>query len=176
MGYHKTSWNVKIAAVRLYECQLLNLNNIFHFCGFSHHTWYCVLKVWHKNGNVILEAQNLQGCVWTLDWDDNDYLLELFCNNMDYFLDKLLSLLETNHFISVHYTTIFHELKQLNVSQKKTQKHCSRERQRTKGWLYCMHGTVLSRVGRIPQWNVQRCPLCWKALLQVEGSKEAAPC
>jgi len=119
MGYCKISRDVKIAAIRLYECGLLELDNILDCCGFSHRTWYHVLKLWRETGNVILEAQSLRGRVWTLDREDIDYLLELIHDNPDYFLDELLSLLETNRFISVHYTTIFCELKQLNVSRKK---------------------------------------------------------
>ena len=53
-----------------------------------------------------------------LDQEDITYLLDLIHDNPDYFLDELLHLLETNCFISVHYTTIFRELKHLNVSCK----------------------------------------------------------
>ena len=42
--------------------------------------------------------------------------------NPDYFLDEFLLLLDTNRFISVHYTTIFKELERANVSRKKLQK------------------------------------------------------
>jgi hypothetical protein len=37
-------------------------------------------------------------------------------------LDELLYLLATNRFISVHYTTIYHELERLNISRKKLKK------------------------------------------------------
>jgi hypothetical protein len=37
-------------------------------------------------------------------------------------LDELLSLLATNRFIAVHYTTILRELRRLNVSRKKLRK------------------------------------------------------
>jgi hypothetical protein len=43
-------------------------------------------------------------------------------NNPNYFLDELLHLLETNWFISVHYTSIHRALKQAGVSCKKLQK------------------------------------------------------
>ena len=119
MGYRKISRDVKIAAVRLYEHGLLDLNDIPDCCGFSRRTWYCVMKLWCETGDVIPEAQSLRGRVRTLDQEDIDYLLELIHDNPDYFLDELLSLLETNHFISVHYTTIFRELERLNMSRKK---------------------------------------------------------
>jgi len=37
----------------------------------------------------------------------------------DWFLDKLLNLLDTNRFISVHYTTIHRELERAGISLKK---------------------------------------------------------
>jgi hypothetical protein len=40
----------------------------------------------------------------------------------DWFLDKLLELLDTNRFISIHYTTIHRELVGAGVSIKKLQK------------------------------------------------------
>ena len=49
-------------------------------------------------------------------------ILLLVRQNPDYFLDEFLSLLDTNRFISVHYTTIFKELEHANISQKKLQK------------------------------------------------------
>jgi len=52
------------------------------------------------------------GHVHNLDHDDLGYLLVLFHQNPDYFLDELLHFLETNWFSSVHYMTIHHELKQ----------------------------------------------------------------
>jgi len=139
MGYRKISHDVKIATIRLYERGLLELNDILDCCGFLCHTWYCVLKLWHKTGNVIPEAQSLWGCVWTLDQEDINYLLELIRDNPDYFLGELLSLLETNHFISVHYTTIFCELKQLNVSRKKLKRiTLERDEEQRADYIACM--------------------------------------
>jgi hypothetical protein len=48
-----------------------------------------------------------------------EYLLRLIQQNPDFFLDELLYLLKTNHFISVHYTTIHQELERAGVSHKK---------------------------------------------------------
>lgn len=49
-------------------------------------------------------------------------MLTLIHDNPNYFLDELLKLLETNRFISIHYSTIHHELERLNVSRKKLKK------------------------------------------------------
>ncbi|KAJ3803807.1 hypothetical protein EV368DRAFT_41520, partial [Lentinula lateritia] len=47
------------------------------------------------------------------------YLLELFHHHPDWFLDKLVDLMDNNHFISVYYTTIYWELKSHGFSRKK---------------------------------------------------------
>ena len=49
-------------------------------------------------------------------------MLTLIHDNPNYFLDELLKLLETNRFISIHYSTIHRELERLNVSRKKFKK------------------------------------------------------
>jgi transposase len=78
-----------------------------------------VLKLWHKTGDVINPDKSLRGRLRNLDLDDMQYLVRLIHQNPDYFLDELLYLLETNRFISVHFTTIHRELKRAGVSHKK---------------------------------------------------------
>jgi transposase len=118
MGFRVISRNVKIAAIRLYERELLDLEDILDCCGFARRTWFRVLKLWRETGNVVPERQNMRrGRVRNLDQEDLAYLLELIHDNPVYFLDELLHLLKTNRFISINYTTIiFRELKRLNVS------------------------------------------------------------
>jgi len=47
------------------------------------------------------------------------YLIRLVCHRPEWFLDELLVLLDTNHFISVHYATIHRELERVGVPLKK---------------------------------------------------------
>jgi transposase len=122
MGFRIIGRDVKIAAIRLYECGLLDLDDILDCCGFSRRTWFRVWKLWSETGNVVSEASSLRGRLRDLDQEDLGYLLKLIHENPDYFLDELLGLLETNYFIAVHYTTIFRELERLNVSRKKLKK------------------------------------------------------
>ncbi|KAF8185981.1 hypothetical protein BJ912DRAFT_852517 [Pholiota molesta] len=122
MVFRIISRDVKIAAIRLYERELLDTDNILDCCGFSRSTWFRILKLWRETGDVVPEAQSIRGRVRHLDQEDISYLLKLIADNPDYFLDKLLHLLETNRFISVHFTTIFRELERLNVSRKKLKK------------------------------------------------------
>ena len=58
MGYHHISWDVKIATIRLYEHNLLDLDDILHSCGFSMSTFYRILKVWRETGDVVKPAQH----------------------------------------------------------------------------------------------------------------------
>ena len=113
MGFCHISWDVKIAAIRLYEQDLL------HSCGFSLSTFYCVLKLWHETGDVIKPSTKLHGQPCILDHDDLQYLLCLVHDNPDYFLNELLHLFKTNQFISVHYTSIHHMLECVDISPKK---------------------------------------------------------
>jgi transposase len=122
MGYRAISRDVKVAAIRLYERELLGLEDILDCCGFSRRTWFRVLRLWRETGDVITEKSSLRGRLRNLDQEDLHYLLMLIRDNPDYFLDELLHLLETNRFISAHYTTIFYELVRLNVSRKKLKK------------------------------------------------------
>jgi hypothetical protein len=54
-----------------------------------------------------------------LECKDIEYLLELVHDNSDYFLDEFVSLARTNHFISIHFTTVFNELERTGMSRKK---------------------------------------------------------
>jgi transposase len=122
MGFRVISRDVKIAAVQLYERELLDLEDILDCCGFARRTWYRILKLWRETGDVVPERQSMRGRVRNLDQEDLAYLLELIRDNPVYFLDELLHLLKTNRFISVNCTTIFRELEHLNVSRKKLKK------------------------------------------------------
>ena len=44
MDYCIITQDVKIAAVRLYECELLDLEDILDCCGFSHWTWFQIVE------------------------------------------------------------------------------------------------------------------------------------
>jgi transposase len=120
MSYRHISQDVKIAAIRLYEHNLLDLDDILHSCGFSMSTFYRILKLWCETGDVVkLVNMHLRGCPRLLDHDDVQYLLCLVQDNPNYFLDELLHLLKTNRFISVHYTAIHRVLKHTDISHKK---------------------------------------------------------
>ena len=122
MGYRFIHRQAKIAAIRLYERDLLGLEDILDVCGFSRRTWFRILKLWSQTGDVVRKSNQRSGRTRHLDKEDLDYLLELVQINPDYFLDEFLTLLRTNRFISIHYTTIHRELARLRVSRKKLKK------------------------------------------------------
>jgi transposase len=117
--FRKISRDVKIAAIRLYERNLLELDDILDCCGFSERTWYRILRLWRETGDVVNAATSLRGRVRHLHHDDVEYLTRLIHQNPDYFLDELLYLLKTNRFISVNFATIHRELERSGVSHKK---------------------------------------------------------
>jgi transposase len=117
--YRKISRDVKIAAIRLYERELLALYDILDCCGFSERTWFRILKLWRETGDVVPPNHSLRGRLRTLDHNDVQYLCQLIRQNPDYFLEELFYLLRTNRFISVNYVTIHRELERTGVSHKK---------------------------------------------------------
>ncbi|KAJ7254524.1 hypothetical protein C8J57DRAFT_1011292, partial [Mycena rebaudengoi] len=75
------------------------------------------LKSWQTTGDVVKYEKNT-GRPRILHYDDQQYLPRLVRHSPDWFLDELLCLLKTNHFISVHYTTIHRELERMGMSTK----------------------------------------------------------
>jgi transposase len=143
MGYRFISRDVKIAAIRLYERDLIPLHLILDCCDFSERTWYRILQLYRETGDVINPKPSLCGRIRLLDVDDLQYLLRLVRQNPDYFLDELLHLLKTNRFISVHYTTIHRELVRASVSYKRL-KRIAKERD---------EGLRADFVGRMAQYS-----------------------
>lgn len=119
MPFRKISRDLKLAAVRLYEGDHLPLDDILDCLRMSKSTFYRVLSLWNTTGDVVRHTFGIRGRPRILHFDDVDYLKRLVKARPDWFLDELLSLLETNRFISAHYTTIHRELVRANVSTKK---------------------------------------------------------
>ncbi|KAG2368818.1 hypothetical protein BDR07DRAFT_1222024, partial [Suillus spraguei] len=107
------------AAICLSEHDLLSLQDILDCCRFSEWTWYRIIKLWREMGDVINQPRTAPGRVRHLDHEDIDYLLQLLHDNPNYFLDELVDLTQTNHFISAHFTTIFNELNCAGMSHKR---------------------------------------------------------
>lgn len=119
MPFRKISRDVKLAAINLYQRGLLELRDILDCVGFSESTFWRIWKLWRTTGDVVGHGHGLAGRPRKLLADDIDYLKRLIHHRPDWFLDELLGLLETNRFISVHFTTIHNELERAGISVKK---------------------------------------------------------
>ncbi|KIJ96794.1 hypothetical protein K443DRAFT_75646, partial [Laccaria amethystina LaAM-08-1] len=119
MVYRKISADVKLAAMRLYEQNILTLDQILDCVGFSERTFWRVWKIYGLTGDVEPPTCTTRGRPRKLHFDDITYLLALVCQRPEWFLDELLDLLNSNRFISVHYTTIHRELERAGISVKK---------------------------------------------------------
>jgi transposase len=139
--YRKISRDLKIASLNLYEHGQLSLPEILDCVGFSESTFYRCLKLWRTTGDPVRVSYAPKGRPRKLDFTDVHYLVRLVNARPDWFLDELLDLLETNRFISIHFTTIFRTLERANVSRKKL-KAIAAERNET------LRATYVYRMGQ----------------------------
>jgi transposase len=140
MPYRKISRDLKIAAMNLYEQQLILLDDILDCVGFSERTFYRILRLWRETGDVVKhgDMHGLCGRPRLLAFDDVQYLLRLVRHRPDWFIDELANLLQENRFISVHFTTIARELGRAGYSIKKL-KRIAAERSDEKRAAYVYH-------------------------------------
>ena len=120
--YRKISCDVKIAAMNLYEWNLLSLEQILDCVRFSESTFWHTLRLWIETGDVVNHPTGSPGRPRALHFDDINYLIWLVNHRPTWFLDELLSLLESNRFITTHFTTIHRELVHARISLKKLRK------------------------------------------------------
>lgn len=140
MPFRKISRDLKLAAMNLYERELVSLDDILDCVGFSERTFYRVLNLWRETGDVIehLHWHGLRGRPRLLVFDDLQYLLHLVRHRPDWFLDELADLLHENRFISVHFSTILRELARAGYSIKKL-KRIAAERNEDKRAEFVYH-------------------------------------
>ena len=122
MPFRKISRDLKLAAMRMHELGILTVAQIIDCLQISHRTFYRVLELWDTTGDVVRHTNGVRGRPRCLHFDDIDYLNRIIKHRPDWFLDELLSLLETNRFISAHFATIHQELVRAGVSTKKLRK------------------------------------------------------
>ena len=122
MPYRKISRDLKLAAMRMHEAGILSVAQIIDCLQISRRTFYRVLGLWINTGDVIQHTNGVRGRPRLLHFDDINYLIRIIKHRPDWFLDELLSLLETNRYISAHFTTIHQELVRARVSTKKLKK------------------------------------------------------
>jgi transposase len=152
MVMRRISRDVKLAAIRLYYTQILTLQQILDACGFSRRTFFRILKLWRETGDVVKARPLTRAGPQLLHCEDIQYLLRLIRQNPDYFLDELLHLLQTNRFISVHYTTIHRELERAGVSMKKLKRiACERDEDKRADFILCMAQYLPEEIGFVDE-------------------------
>lgn len=130
MPFRKISRDLKLAAVRLYEREVLPLYDILDIMGFSRRSFLRVMKLWRKTGDVVPHRfGTIKGRPRLLNFDDIYYILQLVRLRPDWFLDEFLELLKTNQYISAHYVTIHRELQRAGVSYKKLKRIASERKE-----------------------------------------------
>ncbi|EIW85531.1 hypothetical protein CONPUDRAFT_48066 [Coniophora puteana RWD-64-598 SS2] len=127
MGNRRISPDVKVAAIRLQQERLLDLEDILRCLDLSRSTFFRALKLWRDTGDVVGLRSIHRGRPRNLNREDHEYLLDIIKAQPERFLDELQSLLMHNRFISVHFTTIFRELVRAGVTNKKL-KRIAKER------------------------------------------------
>ena len=122
MPFRKVSRDLKLAAIRMHELGILTVAQIIDCLQISRRTFYRVLQLWNSTGDVVQHTNGVRGRPRLLHFDDIDYLKRIIKHRPDWFLDELLSLLETSRFISAHFKTIHLELVRAGISTKKLKK------------------------------------------------------
>jgi transposase len=126
MPYRKISKDIKIAAMRLYEDNVLSKLAICDYLRISSRTFDRVLAIWNATpGEVVRETNGVHGRPRILHFSDVEYLKCLIQHRPDWFLDELQFLLQTNRFIAAHFTTVNRELLRAGISAKKIKKVAS---------------------------------------------------
>jgi hypothetical protein len=76
MPYRKISRDVKLAAIRLYERNILPLSDLLDVVGFSRRTFYRIQRLWEDTGDVVRHnPYQKHGPSRLLLYDDIQYLL-----------------------------------------------------------------------------------------------------
>lgn len=139
MPYRTISRDLKLAAIRLYEREILPLDDILDIMTFSRRTFFRILRLWRSTGDVVMHRfGTIKGRPRLLNFDDIHYILQLVRLRPDWFLDELLDLLKTNCYISVHYVTIHRELQRAGVSYKKLKRIASERKEEARN-AYIAH-------------------------------------
>ena len=111
--------------MRLYEDDILSKPAIIDYLNISSRTFDRVLALWNATGEVVRETNGVRGRPRNLHFSDVEYLKRLIRHRPDWFLDELQYLLQTNRFISAHFTTVHRELVRAGISEKKIKKVAS---------------------------------------------------
>lgn len=125
MPYRYISDDVKIAAIKLWQNGYMELSDILYVVGFSKATFYHVLDLYNRTGEVSKPPSITRGRLRTLQREDTDYLVALIQHSPALFLDEPQTLLSETRLIAVHITLIHRKLARLNILTKLMKKKAS---------------------------------------------------
>ena len=77
MGNRRISPDLKLAAICLYERRLLPLRQILECVGFSQRTFFRILSLFNKTGEVAKPCSLALSCPRVFNHEDLNYLLQL---------------------------------------------------------------------------------------------------
>ena len=72
MGFCHISQDLKLAAIRMYENDILDLGDILRSLQFSHRTFYHIWKLWRETGDVV-KPKKFHGRFQSLEHKDIQY-------------------------------------------------------------------------------------------------------
>lgn len=118
MVNRRISDDIKLAAMRLYEQDILGIEDILEVIGFSRATFFRVLKLWREGGSVAKPKSFRRGRPRKMLREDLEYLNVLLHHRPQFFLSELQGLLKRNRLLSVHFSTIHREIVRAGISTK----------------------------------------------------------
>ena len=83
MGFRKISADLKRAAMRLYDQEILGVNAIVQCLQISRRTFYRVRQLWLTTGDVVRHTNGIHGRPRILHRDDMDYLRRIIRHSPD---------------------------------------------------------------------------------------------
>ncbi|PPQ78673.1 hypothetical protein CVT24_002262 [Panaeolus cyanescens] len=122
MPFKKISRDIKLAAMRLYDDNILPKDVILHYLNFSSRTFDRIHALWVATGDVVRHTNGVRGRPRILHFSDVEYLKQLVRHRPNWFLDELQHLLQTNRFIAAHFTTVHRELVRAGFTTKDIKK------------------------------------------------------
>ncbi|KIJ93514.1 hypothetical protein K443DRAFT_645432 [Laccaria amethystina LaAM-08-1] len=170
MVFRRISPDVKRAAIRIYENNLMDLDDILDCLDMSESTFFRALQLYRETGDVEKPKSTTRGRPRKLHFDDLTYMTALINHRPDWFLDELLGLLDTNRFISVHFTTIYRELERSGVSLKKLRRIAKERDEDLRADFVRMMGQYQpEQIGFLDEFSKDERTLHRRRLLSLDG-------
>jgi len=91
----------------MHKLGILSVAQLIDCLQILHYTFYRVLELWITTGDVVWHTNGVHGHPRLCHFYDIYYLNHIIKHHPDWFLEKLLTLLETNHFTVTIWLLIY---------------------------------------------------------------------